>query len=212
MTRGNPRSGMNALLLLLGACTPATDPPWQLDHDRILAVRANPPALLPGEIGRLEVLVAHAGAPVSVEEPDQVAAPGSPLFTAVHFDQDHWQIDAPDDMQLAAARTELHLPVEAPVPLDLKIREGGLNAAKQILLGTTAMNPVLPPVTLPTFDPGEHELLIEATNVRWFTSCGQLGGADQPRATLILDEPCRGELVVVVRDGIGVVWNVWSIP
>lgn len=202
---------MKRLLVFLGACTPATDPPWQLDHDRILAVRANPPALVPGDIGRIEVLLAHADAPVSVEDPDQAAAPGSPLFTAVHFDRDHWQIDAPDDMQLAAARAELHLPADAPVPLELKIREAGFNASKQVLLGVTAMNPPLPPVTVPTFEPGEHPLLIEATNVRWYTSCGELVDDDQPRATLILDEPCTGELVVVVRDGIGVVWQVFPI-
>jgi hypothetical protein len=203
---------MKRLLLLLGACTPATDPPWQLDHDRILAVRANPPALMPGEVGRLEILVAHAGDITSVEEPDQVGAPGSPLFTAVHFNLDHWEIDAPDEMQLAAARTELHLPVDAPVPLDLQIRVAGLNASKEVLLGATAMNPALPPVTLPAFTPGEHTLLIEAGSVRWFTSCGELVDADQPRATLVLDGPCTGELAVVVRDGIGVVWNVWPIP
>jgi hypothetical protein len=200
------------LLLLLGACTPVTDPPWQLDHDRILAVRAEPPAIMPGEVGRLQVLVAHAGAPTSVEEPDQAAAVGSPLFTAVHFDVDHWQIDGPDETQLAAARTELHLPADAPVPLDLQIRVAGLNASKQVLLGTTATNPTLPPVTLPAFTPGEHTLLIEATNVRWFTSCGEIVDDAEPRATLIFDEPCTGELAVVVRDGIGVVWNVWPIP
>jgi hypothetical protein len=200
------------LLLLLGACTPATDPPWQLDHDRVLAVRAEPPALMPGEIGRIEILVAHADGPTSVEQPDQVAAVGSPLFTAVHFDVDHWQIEAPDDMALAAARTELHLPADAPVPLDLSIRVAGLNATKQVLLGTTAMNPAVPPVTLPAFTPGEHPLLIEAASVRWYTSCGELVDDDQPRATLVLDEPCTGELAVVVRDGIGIAWQVWPIP
>jgi hypothetical protein len=203
---------MKRLLLLLGACTPATDPPWQLDHDRVLAVRALPPAVVPGEIGRLEVLVAHAGGSTTVEQPDQVGAPGSPLFTAVHFVLDHWQIEAPDEASLAAARAELHLPADAPVPLDLQLRVAGLNASKQMLLGTTAVNPTLPPVTLPAFTRGEHTLLIEATNVRWFTSCGELIDADEPRATLVLDEECAGELVVVVRDGIGVAWNIWPIP
>lgn len=201
-----------AFLWLLGACTPATDPPWQLDHDRILAVRAEPPALMPGEVGRIDVLVAHAGGSTSVEQPDQATAAGSPLFRAVHFNVDHWQIDGPDETALAAARTELHLPADAPVPLDVKIRVAGLNASKEVLLGATAANPALPPVTLPTFERGEHTLLIEATNVRWFTSCGELVDDDQPRATLILDEPCTGELAVVVRDGIGVVWAVWPIP
>lgn len=189
---------MKKLLVLVASCTPATDPPWQLDHDRILAVRAEPPALLPGEIGRLEVLVAHAGGPTTVEAPNQLSAPGSPFFASVHFNIDHWEIVGPD--------------VSAPVALDLVLRVSGpLYATKQVLLGTTATNPVLPPVRVPAFAQGEHQLLIEATNVRWFTSCGELVDADQPRATLILDEPCTGELVVVVRDGIGVVWNVWPI-
>ncbi len=203
---------MKRLVLLLGACTPATDPPWRLDHDRILAVRVEPPAILPGEIARIEIFVAHTGAPTSVEQPDQVGAVGSPLFTAVHHDIDHWQVEGPDDTALAAARTELHLPADAPVPLDLSVRIAGLNATKQMLLGTSAMNPKVSPVTLPAFTPGEHTLLIEAANVRWYTSCGELVDDDQPRATLILDEPCTGELAVVVRDGIGVAWSVWPIP
>lgn len=189
---------MKKLLVFLVSCTPATDPPWQLAHDRILAVRVEPPALLPGEIAGLEVLVAHRGGPTTVEVPSQLSAPGSPYFTAVHFNIDRWEVVGPDVTEPVALHLELRVP-------------GPLYATKEMLLGATAANPPLPPVTVPPLTVGEHTLLIEADNVRWFTSCGELVAAEQPRATLILDEPCTGELVVVVREGIGVVWNVWPI-
>ncbi|HSD89488.1 MAG TPA: hypothetical protein VLB44_18285 [Kofleriaceae bacterium] len=210
------------LMLAMAACVPDSDPPWQIDHDRIVAVRSDPPAILPGEIARLDVLVAHAGGPTTIEQPLAASAPDQSLYTAVHFYLDHWQVDGPDEMQLAAARAELGLADGAPVPLDITLRVAGpLYAQKRVLLGATAQNPILPNVTIDGAPAGttvaletRHtaRLLIEAPDVRWLTSCGELADDHAAQATLVTGDACTGELVVVARDGNGgVAWQVWPL-
>lgn len=209
-------------LLALAACVPDSDPPWQLDHDRIVAVRAEPPAILPGEVASLDVLVAHAGGPTSIEAPRVASAADQSLYTAVHFVFDHWQVDGPDEAQLAAARAEMGLAGNAPVPLDVTVQvQGPLYAEKRVLLGATAQNPPMPSVTIDgaaapsAIMLGAHRavpLLIQAQDVRWLTSCGELGEDREPAVTLTTGDACTGELVVVVRDGAGgVVWQVWPL-
>lgn len=211
------------VLVALAACVPDGPPEWSLDRDRIVAVRAEPPGLAPGDIGHLDVLLAHAGAPTTVEAPQTMSASGSPLFTAVHFNIDHYQIDGPDEAQLASARAELGLPDGAPVPLDIELRVGGpLYATKRVLLGVAAANPAMPAVTIggqapgATIEVGAHDdrvdLLIEATSAHWFTSCGELVDERDAAARLVTGDTCDGELVVVVRDGEGgVAWEVWPL-
>lgn len=211
-----------ALACVLAGCTDDTTPPWQLDHDRILAVRAQPPSLAPGEVGSLEALVAHAAAPTSIDQPRGATAAFAPgeLFTAVHYNVDHWQIDGPQDAQLDIARAELGLPAGSPVPLEISlIFPGPLYATKIVLLGEAAENPP-PPVIAIDGAPAATEVALEvpvdalievdyALIVRWFTSCGTLHDHDTKAARLIVDEVCDGELVVVVRDERGgVAWQV----
>ncbi|HTL33309.1 MAG TPA: hypothetical protein VL326_09300 [Kofleriaceae bacterium] len=208
---------------MLAACVPDGPDEWSLDRDRIVAVRAEPPGLLPGDIGHLEVLLAHAGGRTTVEAPRTMSAASSPLFTAVHFNIDHYQIDGPDEAQLASARQELGLPDGVPVPLDVGVSVSGpLYATKRVLLGVAATNPVMPAVTIGGLAPGATielaahddrvDLLIEATTVHWFTSCGELVDDREASATLVTGEACVGELVVVVRDGVtGVAWGVWTL-
>ncbi|HUS28905.1 MAG TPA: hypothetical protein VMZ53_10350 [Kofleriaceae bacterium] len=209
-------------LIALGGCVGDGTPDWQLDYDRIVAVRAEPPALPPGVVGRLDVLVAHVGAPTTIEAPQTMSAPGSPLFTAVHYNIDHYEIDGPDEAQLVAARAELGLPDGALVPLEVELRVSGpLYAKKLVLLGAAATNPVLPAVMIDgavagsTIDVAAHRdtpLLIEATTAHWFTSCGELVGEREASARLVTGGACEGELVVVVREGEnGVAWGVWPI-
>lgn len=208
-----------AALLLLAACElETTDPPWQLAHDRVVAVRANPPHVPPGETATFDVLLAHEDGPTTVAAPVNAAAPGAPanLFTAVHFYIDHWRIDGPEDSALAAARAELGLPADAPVPLDVILElPGPLYARKTVWLGDTHENPAAPALAYgPELPRGEHPLELEVPpgwSVRWLTSCGTLDGDTSPRATHEVDAPCEGELVVVVRDPLGgVAWQ--SLP
>ena len=61
-----------ALVVVLGACDDTT-PAWQLEHDRIIAVRATPPTVAPRGRVDLDVLVTAVGEGPSVVQPMQVA-------------------------------------------------------------------------------------------------------------------------------------------
>jgi hypothetical protein len=207
-----------ASLLLLVACDEQTlDAPWQLDRDRVVAVRAEPPHIAPGEIATFEALIAREGEPASVATPVNATAPNAParLFTAVHFYIDHWRVDGPDEAALDAARAELGLPAGAPVPLDVTLAlPGPLYARKTVWLGDRRANPP-PPAFMhgPVLAAGrEYTLRYNAPpggSVRWLTSCGVLVDDTAPQATHIVDEPCEGELVLVVRDSLGgVAWQI----
>src|SRR6185436_20837894 len=73
-----------------------------------------------------------------------VSAPGD-LFTAVHFNIDHWEVRGPDEAQLANARVALGLPDGAPVPLEVTLEfPGPLYATKTVWLGDSRANPATP--------------------------------------------------------------------
>jgi hypothetical protein len=209
-----------ALLIMIAACSERnTLEPWQLDHDRVVAVRATPPHIAPGEIALFDALLAHADGPTTVEPVYNAVARTAPadLYTAVHFYIDHWQIDGPDQARLDAARAELGLPADAPVPLDVTLELAGpLYADKTVWLGDSRDNPPAPALSYgPLLALGEYPLAFDPPaggSVRWLTSCGSLRDATEPRATHIVDAPCEGELVIVVRDGAGgVAWQVLPI-
>ena len=220
-----------AAAALVVGCGGDLDPPWQLDHDRIVAVRATPPAILTGERSEIDGLIAVKGA-TTIERPPEtmlVVAPTS-LAAAVAFDAGAWVVTAPDEAALAVARSELGLEPGAPVPLQLGVSyPNQLVGLKFVTLGATGANP-LPAV--PSIDgapaPAPRDpivvgvavdvpLAIEALDsdeVNWLTSCGTMHDHDLPNATLRVEpeDPIEGELVVVVRDDRGgVAWQVWPI-
>lgn len=207
-------------LLALAACSVDTaDPPWRLDHDRIVAVRVTPPHLVPGAIGNIDALVAHADGPTTVEPPRAASAVDAPggLFTAVHFYIDHWQIDGPDQAALDPARAELGLPADAPVPIEVTVSVAGpLYATKRVWLGDTSENPPTPAFTYgPDLQRGEQPLVYDVPplwSLRWLTSCGSLRDDATTHATHVIEGACDGELVLVVRDPVGgVAWQVLPV-
>ena len=211
---------MKRALILLVACTqsPVAPEAWQLDQDRVVAVRSTPPRLAPGEHALVDALMAHADGPTTIEIPSTMTAAHSPLFQAVNFIFDHWEVIGPDEDALAAARAELGLAAGAPVSLDVTVIFGPLDGAhvtthKQIWLGESAANPALPDIQIdPIALARDLALAADATDVRWLTSCGTLRASDEPNAILRIDEPCSGELAVVVRDGLGgTVWQIQPI-
>jgi hypothetical protein len=215
------------LLLAVSACTSDVDPPWQLDHDRIIAVRATPPHVPAGATSTLDMLLGHKGAGTSTQAPDatQVVSPMS-LADALSGNT----VTAPSEDRLAAARTELGLMPGAPVPLvvGVAVANPQLAATKTVWLGDSADNPqlqdlmimdaaagsgaiVVPPLT-------DVHLFVQADDsvdiVNWLTSCGSMHDFDLHKAYLRVekDDPTMGELAVVLRDAVGgVAWQVWPI-
>jgi hypothetical protein len=220
-----------AALLLAAACTGDLDPPWQLDHDRIIAVRASQPGLAPGQQARLDALIGKKGDRISVAVPEgaMVVAPTSLADTLSRQGAD-WVVTAPSADRIDAARSELKLAAGAPVPLQIGVAYGGgsLLGTKVIELGTAADNPTLNDVMVNGADPGTSEIVfgkldrlplsVDANDtdfdVTWLTSCGTMHDFDLPTAYLKIedDDPTEGELALVVRDSHGgVAWRSWAI-
>ena len=220
-----------ALILAITGCTDDTDPPWQLDHDRIIAIRATPPRIDSGDRAVIDGLRGAKGAPLSEGAPDQVTvlSPASLVDTVAH-DAGKWTITAPGAAQLAAARTELGLAAGAPVPLSIEASYGTLRATKTVWLGATSANPAMAGIEIDraAAPPEATELVIPPLvdvpmsiglsdadyDVTWLTSCGTMHDFDLPSAYVHVkaDDPMAGQLALVVRDANGgVSWEIWPI-
>lgn len=227
--------------LLSSGCFDDVDRIWELDHDRIIAVRATPPRIQSGEQATLDALIGKKGASPSEEVPAvaMVVSPES-LASTLSFTGGAWVVTAPEEEQLAAARTELGLEADAPVPLVVGVAfpasvfpsgeiAEGLAATKTVWLGDTAENPVLAPAEVNGVDATMMPEIVvpkgvdvrlrvpfEVTevDVNWLTSCGTMYDYDLPAAYLRVedDDSHEGDLAVVVRtDEGGVAWHVWPI-
>jgi hypothetical protein len=203
-----------ALGLGLGACTGDLDPAWQLDHDRIIAVRATPPGITSGQTSTIDALLGAKGGKTRVAPPDaaMVVSPTS-LADVVAFTGGQWVVTAPSEDRLAAARTELKLATGAPVPLQVEVAytepapKDPLVAVKTITLGQAADNPTLAQLDVRINDQpamfadppaAESEIIIGKLinvplsidvddtdfDVAWLTSCGTMHDFDLPKAHL----------------------------
>ncbi|HEY5926864.1 MAG TPA: hypothetical protein VIV11_34495 [Kofleriaceae bacterium] len=218
------------LVALLVGCNSDLDEPWELQHDRIIAVRATPPRILPGEQSTIDLLLGYEMMPVAQRGPDlaQVVSPMS-LMDTLAPDGGQWIVTAPSEERLAAARVELELEPGAPVPLQIGVAvtwpyevaavDGRTFAAtKTVWLGETASNPELVGMLVNGDAPGDHgselivpnegkiPLFVEADDrvdiVNWLTSCGEMHDFDLHSAYLLVppETPQDGELAVVLRD------------
>lgn len=212
------------VLWLTGACSSIIDEPWELDHDRIIAVRATPPRIVTGQTAKLDVLVGYKGAAVRVQDPES-AAVVSPIRLASAVNGTI--VTAPSEADLAVARAELGLPTGAPVPLAIAISARGFAATKTVWLGETAENPPLvdlrlggspPPPSI--IVPVDEDVTLSVTaddvvdTVNWLTSCGTMHDFDLSSAYLRVepDDSQQGELAIVLRDAKGgVSWQIWPI-
>jgi hypothetical protein len=220
-----------AIALASSACTGDLDPAWQLDHDRIIAVRASPPGLAAGQTSTIDALIGTKGARTSIAAPvaATVVSPAS-LSDVLQFTGGAWTVTAPSEERLAAARAELHLAADAPVPLQVGVSYMGqdLVATKTIALGAPATNPALVDLKINDQPATDAEVVVGklikvplsldaddvAFDVTWLTSCGTMHDFDLPTAFLKVeaDDPTVGELAVVLRDAAGgVSWRVWPI-
>lgn len=226
--------GLAAIAAATG-CMGDIDPPWQLSHDRIVAVRADPPGIMAGQTSRIDALLAHKDQMTSVATPE-LAAVTSPMSLAdvLSIRDGAWTVTAPGEDRLAAARSELKLPAGAPVPVQIGVSYAGqtLVATKTITIGQPAANPPLDGLMIdgkpidtaaPSADLTVGKLVnvplsVNASDVDfdviWLTSCGTMHDFDLPQAYLRVetDDPQSGELGVVVRDANGgVAWKTWPI-
>lgn len=155
-------------VVLASACNVDIDEPWELDHDRIIAVRAEPPGILAGQTSTIDMLLGYETLPVEIKRPDvvTVVAPQS-LANTVSFDGTSWIVTAPSDDVLAAVRTELELDADAPIPLQIGAAvawptpvmspEGnGFAATKTVWLGREGLNPSIT-MTIAGFEPPPPE-------------------------------------------------------
>src|SRR6185436_1345398 len=72
-----------ALVSVMLGCTDDSDPPWQLDHDRIIAVRATPPRIAAGDQAVVDMLVGFKGAPIAERPPAARSELGLPAGAPV---------------------------------------------------------------------------------------------------------------------------------
>jgi hypothetical protein len=219
-----------AALAALGACTNDIDPAWQLDHDRVIAVRATPSRIAAGESAVLDALFGHKGGPPGEIEPDTVEVISPTSLAGAVSHGAHWTVTTPGADQLAAARTELSLDAGAPVPLRLRVRFAGtsLDGLKVVWVGEHADNPVLDLVTIDDQNAlAQTQLTVAAGvdvplavdfddsfNINWLTSCGTMHDFDLAKAHLHVEpaDPHSGTLALVVRDTLGgVAWHLWPI-
>lgn len=223
-TRITARRELLACLVvgLAGGCAGDLDPEWQLDHDRIIAIRATPPAMHAEATSTLETLLGHAGGPATVQPPDRVEVISPPGLRGAVAGA---IITAPSEVALAEIRAELGLGPGASVPLVLAVTANGFEATKTVWLGEAAANPQLADVEIGGGPPDAELVLAPGVDVplavtaddttervTWLTSCGTLHDFDLSRAYLRIeaDDPHEGELVLVVRDPRGgVTWQVW---
>ncbi|HUJ57374.1 MAG TPA: hypothetical protein VLX92_02745 [Kofleriaceae bacterium] len=222
------------VLVACAGCLSGIDPEWQLDHDRIVAIRATPPHIPLGGTSTLDGLIAHKGEPTDLEQPIAAGAPTAVegLGDAVTFDGQHWNVAGFNEAQLDQARLDLGLAAGAPVPLDVIVQfadSGGVQLVgkKTVWLGDSADNPAsvgdvqvggTPPgasITIPSdVDVPLSTDTDTANMVDWLTSCGTMHDDDE-HAAFVHVQPSdshAGELALVVRDPLGgVVWQVWPI-
>jgi hypothetical protein len=221
-------------LAFAAACNGDLDPKWQLDHTRIIAVRATPPSIASGETSVIDSLLGTKGAKTSVAPPQEATVTSPTGFNDVLTNNGgEWTVTAPSEDRLAAARTQLGLAADAPVPLEIGVAydNQALLATKVVFLGQSADNPELPAITIngaPAPAP-DQEITISKTaaknpvsiaadtvhfDVEWLTSCGTMHDFDLPDAYVKIEskDPLTGEFGVVLRNTQGgVAWEIWPI-
>ncbi len=207
------------LALIMIGCNGDIDERWELDHDRIIAVRAEPPGIEPGEKSQLDVLLGYEELPAEVRSPDfaQVVTPAS-LADILAFDGTHWVVTAPSAQRLDQVRGELGLLADAPIPLRVGIAVAwptpvmspmgnGFGAIKTVWLGREGINPLLDGLTIDGVQPAmdaelvfskvkgaKTKLFVEANDgtdfVNWLSSCGTVHDFDlSSSAYVTADDP-----------------------
>jgi hypothetical protein len=207
---------LGVLAASAGACTDMSTPA-ELTHPQILAVRADPPVVEPGEQATLSVLVAgpdgllqpalvHWGANVEVDgkgqarfvAPREVPAGGA----LVRIDA---AVELGDGEVLAAAKNVgvgVALPESNPVITALLADGVAIsNGAIDLVAGSAVDLEV-------EISPAPSEAAIYA----WYSTVGEIDlYRRSPTVLLAPEEAGSGTLIAVFRDGLGVTWRVLAV-
>jgi hypothetical protein len=183
------------LPIALCACSDF-DPPSALTHPQVIAVRATPSALAPGEHATLDALVAG---------PDGVLAP----TLAWHL------VQAPEGTMLDGNVLAAGAEGEVVVALDAD----ALAAEKRIVVGAHAENPIVAVIAdgvavdeLRATRGSTIALAAVAPSVSWYCTLGEITKFRGLETELRLSEAGEGTLIVVARDGAGgVAWRIVSV-
>ncbi len=199
----------------LPGCIDPVDPRWTLDHDHVIAARATPPRIRPGDATNMDALVAHADGPVSVEDPMTAEVVSAPPESELRAD-----VPFPVEVLLTFPNVDPQRTERAALP--------PFRVKKTVWLGEPSDNPSMPPVVVgdvalaPTDDAAEVVVPIgedtylsvdvpDGIRVNWLTNVGELFQDDVKRAFVRVqpDDKHTGQLVVVIRDDDGgVAWRV----
>ena len=228
------RLAIFVIAVIAAGCDADLDPPWELDHDRIIAVRATPVGIVDGERSELDALLSAKDGTTFEQAPlaAQVISPMS-LVGALVNDSGKWIVNMPPAAALAVARMELKLAPDAPVSLQVGVgylvNGVELAALKTVWLGKSVQNPLLAEMVIDgeSLDAKTELVVPMLTDVRfsvaaipdddvnWLTNVGEMHDFDLPESYLRVEpdeDKLEGELALVKRDREGgVVWRVWPI-
>jgi hypothetical protein len=230
--RNAPISIAIVCALSAGGCNDLSQP-WELDHARVLAIRATPPTVAPGQLVEVTALVLTADLTIAelgpevvrVDQPyDQLLSPTPRSPTLLAADQ---AIVDQARTLLTLAQTEV-IPVPVSIQLQLPDSAGVLepiDSIKTVRVGGFAENPVAPTVALNGDAVSQLQMSLQVkqryvleanvptdnVNYAWFTSSGELKFPQASRAELVIDKPGTGTILVIARDDKGgVSWNQLS--
>jgi len=184
-------------LALLAACDTNSDPA-KLDHAQIIAVRAEPAHVAPGGRARIDVLAGDDAGNVFETTPDAIAGE-----LAVEHTADGWFVTAGPAPQIAT------------LAITLAIDGVTWPATKALVVSEEAANPHVATMQVDGADSTELVAAIGAKatltavgtggelTYAWYSSIGELTHYRFPEATLETKEAGEGNIVVVVRDGVG---------
>jgi hypothetical protein len=191
---------MKRLVILFVVACNSSDDPFELDHARVLAVRAEPAHVMPGTPTCLDVLAADDSGRVVVATPDSIDAGGLPVTGAC--------VEAP----VVAA------PVASVV---VTIGDQQFAATKQLVFGDDHANPSVAAMQVDGAETAEIDVAAGdsamldvpgddgARSYAWYTSIGTLAHYRSDAATLDAGDPGDGTVVLVVRDDVGgVAWQL----
>ena len=191
---------------LLVACADTSE--TRLDHAQILAVRAEPANIAPGQRARIDILAGDSAGNVYEAVPDTLFARGNQPLATEHTPEG-WFVTAGDAPEVVTLAVTLAIDgTEWPATKKLVVAEPADNPRVDMQIdGAFATEMIATAGTKPQLSalPQGREPFTYA----WYSSVGDISKYRQPEAELDAKDPASGHIVLVVRDAMGGV--AWSI-